>query len=215
MIERYREILTRVADASQSVGRDPNSVTLIAVSKTYPVDAIRELYDLGHRDFGESRLQELIPKWEELPKDIRWHFIGKLQSNKTKRAAEICHAIHTIEATSQLKELNKSDKPVQVFIEVNIAEEEQKSGILQNSLDTFAQDVIRCEQANLSGLMTIGPVVEDPEQSRPYFEKLRHLGEAIGTMNLSMGMSLDFEVAIQEGATHIRVGTLLFGARNT
>lgn len=215
MIERYREILTRVADASQSVGRDPNSVTLIAVSKTYPVDAIRELYDLGHRDFGESRLQELIPKWEELPKDIRWHFIGKLQSNKTKRAAEICHSIHTIETISQLKELNKSDQPVQVFIEVNIAEEAQKSGILQNSLDTFAQDVIRCEQANLSGLMTIGPVVKDPEQSRPYFEKLRHLGEAIGTMNLSMGMSLDFEVAIQEGATHIRVGTLLFGARNT
>ncbi len=215
MIERYREILTRVADASQSVGRDPNSVTLIAVSKTYPVDAIRELYDLGHRDFGESRLQELIPKWEELPKDIRWHFIGKLQSNKTKRAAEICHAIHTIETTSQLQELYKSSNPVDVFIEVNIAEEEQKSGILQNSLDTFARDVIRCEQANLSGLMTIGPVVEDPEQSRPHFEKLRHLGEAIGTMNLSMGMSLDFEVAIQEGATHIRVGTLLFGARNT
>jgi len=215
VIERYREILTRVADASQSVGRDPNSVTLIAVSKTYPVDAIRELYDLGHRDFGESRLQELIPKWEELPKDIRWHFIGKLQSNKTKRAAEICHAIHTIETTSQLQELYKSSNPVDVFIEVNIAEEEQKSGILQNSLDTFARDVIRCEQANLSGLMTIGPVVEDPEQSRPHFEKLRHLGEAIGTMNLSMGMSLDFEVAIQEGATHIRVGTLLFGARNT
>lgn len=214
MIERYREILTRVADASKSVGRDPNSVTLIAVSKTYPVDAIRELYDLGHRDFGESRLQELIPKWEELPKDIRWHFIGKLQSNKTKRAAEFCGAIHTIETISQLKELHKSAKPVTVFIEVNIAEEEQKSGILQNSLDTFAQDVIRCEQAILSGLMTIGPVVEDPEESRHYFRKLRQLGEAIGTKNLSMGMSLDFEVAIQEGATHIRVGTLLFGARN-
>jgi pyridoxal phosphate enzyme (YggS family) len=214
VIERYQEILTRVADASKSVGRDPNSVTLIAVSKTYPVDAIRELYDLGHRDFGESRLQELIPKWEELPKDIRWHFIGKLQSNKTKRAAEFCGAIHTIETISQLKELHKSAKPVTVFIEVNIAEEEQKSGILQNSLDTFAQDVIRCEQAILSGLMTIGPVVEDPEESRPYFRKLRQLGEAIGTKNLSMGMSLDFEVAIQEGATHIRVGTLLFGARN-
>jgi pyridoxal phosphate enzyme (YggS family) len=214
VIERYQEILTRVADASKSVGRDPNSVTLIAVSKTYPVDAIRELYDLGHRDFGESRLQELIPKWEELPKDIRWHFIGKLQSNKTKRAAEFCGAIHTIETISQLKELHKSAKPVTVFIEVNVAEEEQKSGILQNSLDTFAQDVIRCEQAILSGLMTIGPVVEDPEESRPYFRKLRQLGEAIGTKNLSMGMSLDFEVAIQEGATHIRVGTLLFGARN-
>ena len=101
-----------------------------------------------------------------------------------------------------------------MFIEVNIAEEEQKSGILQNSLDSFARDVIRCEQANLSGLMTIGPVVKDPEQSRPYFKKLRQLGESIGTKNLSMGMSLDFEVGIQEGATHIRVGTLLFGARD-
>ena len=214
MIERYRDIQDRIARAGDSVGRDVSSVTLIAVSKTYPASAIQELYDLGHRDFGESRLQELVPKVEELPKDIRWHFIGKLQSNKTRRAAEICHAIHTIETSSQLKELNKSEKSVNVFIEVNVAEEEQKSGILQNSLDTFAQDVIRCEQANLSGLMTIGPVVQDPEQSRPYFRKLRQLGESIGTKNLSMGMSLDFEVGIQEGATHIRVGTLLFGARD-
>jgi pyridoxal phosphate enzyme (YggS family) len=214
MIERYRDIQDRIARACDSVGRDASSVTLVAVSKTYPASAIQELYDLGHRDFGESRLQELVPKVEELPKDIRWHFIGKLQSNKTKRAAEICHAIHTIETSSQLKELNKSEKSVDVIIEVNVAEEEQKSGILQNSLDTFVQDVIRCEQANLSGLMTIGPVVQDPEQSRPYFRKLRHLGESIGTKNLSMGMSLDFEVGIQEGATHIRVGTLLFGARD-
>jgi pyridoxal phosphate enzyme (YggS family) len=214
MIERYRDIQDRIARACDSVGRDASSVTLVAVSKTYPASAIQELYDLGHRDFGESRLQELVPKVEELPKDIRWHFIGKLQSNKTRRAAEICHAIHTIETSSQLKELNKSEKSVDVFIEVNVAEEEQKSGILQNSLDTFAQDVIRCEQANLSGLMTIGPVVQDPEQSRPYFRKLRQLGESIGTKNLSMGMSLDFEVGIQEGATHIRVGTLLFGARD-
>jgi pyridoxal phosphate enzyme (YggS family) len=214
MIERYRDIQDRIARACDSVGRDASSVTLVAVSKTYPASAIQELYDLGHRDFGESRLQELVPKVEELPKDIRWHFIGKLQSNKTRRAAEICHAIHTIETSSQLKELNKSEKSVDVFIEVNVAEEEQKSGILQNSLDTFVQDVIRCEQANLSGLMTIGPVVQDPEQSRPYFRKLRQLGESIGTKNFSMGMSLDFEVGIQEGATHIRVGTLLFGARD-
>lgn len=215
MIERYKEIQSRIAYACKSVDREPSTVTLIAVSKTYPASAIQELYDLGHRDFGESRLQELVPKWEQLPKDIRWHFVGKLQSNKTKKAAEICHAIHTIEATAQLKELYKSSKAIDVFIEVNIAEEQQKGGILQKSLDTFAQDVIRCDQAILSGLMTIGPVVEDPEQSRPYFEKLRHLGETVGTKNLSMGMSLDFEVAIQEGATHIRVGTLLFGARNT
>ena len=213
MEQRYRELQQTVKNACASVARDPNEVNIIAVSKTYPADAIRELYELGHRDFGESRLQELQPKWEQLPRDIRWHFIGKLQSNKVRRATEICYAIHTLETTSQLKELHKSDRRCDVFIEVNIAEEQQKSGILQNSLDTFAQDVIRCEQANLSGLMTIGPVVKDPEQSRPYFEKLRHLGEAIGTKNLSMGMSLDFEVAIQEGATHIRVGTLLFGAR--
>lgn len=213
MEQRYRELRETVKNACASVARDPNEVNIIAVSKTYPADAIMELYELGHRDFGESRLQELQPKWEQLPKDIRWHFIGKLQSNKVRRSTEICSAIHTLETSSQLKELYKSDRRCDVFIEVNIAEEQQKSGILQNSLDTFAQDVIRCEQANLSGLMTIGPVVKDPEQSRPYFEKLRHLGEAIGTKNLSMGMSLDFEVAIQEGATHIRVGTLLFGAR--
>lgn len=214
MQARYNHVKERIQRACDPVDRDPQQVTLIAVSKTYPAESIQALYDLGHRDFGESRVQELLPKAEALPQDIRWHFIGKLQSNKVRAAAEVCTSIHTLETHSQLKELSKQSSVIETFIEVNIAEEEQKSGIFVNSLDTFVADVLRCSQANLSGLMTIGPVVDDPEQSRLYFKKLKQLGEAIGTKNLSMGMSLDFEVAIQEGSTHIRVGTLLFGARN-
>ncbi len=214
MQARYNHVNERIQRACDSADRDPQGVTLIAVSKTYPAESIQALYDLGHRDFGESRVQELLPKAEALPKDIRWHFIGKLQSNKVRAAAAVCTSIHTLETHSQLKELSKQSSVIDTFIEVNIAEEEQKSGIFVNSLDTFAEDVLTCSQANLSGLMTIGPVVDDPEQSRLYFKKLKQLGEAIGTKDLSMGMSLDFEVAIQEGSTHIRVGTLLFGARN-
>lgn len=214
MQARYNHVKERIQRACDIAKRDPQEVTLIAVSKTYPAESIQALYDLGHRDFGESRVQELLPKAEALPKDIRWHFIGKLQSNKVRAAAEVCTSIHTLETHSQLKELSKQSSVIDTFIEVNIAEEEQKSGIFVNSLDTFVEDVLRCSQANLSGLMTIGPVVDDPEQSRLYFKKLKQLGDRIGTKNLSMGMSLDFEVAIQEGSTHIRVGTLLFGARN-
>ena len=195
------------------VSRDPSSVTLIAVSKTQSVDNVRKLYDLGHREFGESRLQELIPKAEVLPKDIVWHFIGKLQSNKIRKAAEICSAIHTIESDSQIKEFCKFSKRINVLIEVNIAKEEQKSGIFPKSLDVFHQSVIQSNLAEFRGLMTIGPIVREAEDSRPYFAEMRRLNEQLGGDWLSMGMSKDFGVAIQEGATHIRVGTSLFGER--
>lgn len=195
------------------VSRDPASVCLIAVSKTQSADNVRKLYDLGQRDFGESRLQELIPKYEELPKDIVWHFIGKLQSNKVKRASEFCQVLHTIESESQIRELCKLSKQINVFIEVNIANEEQKSGIFPKSLDVLHRSVIQSNLVKFLGLMTIGPIVREAEDSRPYFAELRRLNEKIGGSFLSMGMSKDFGVAIQEGATHIRVGTSLFGER--
>ena len=186
---------------------------MIAVSKTQSIDNVRKLYDLGHREFGESRLQELIPKAESLPKDIVWHFIGKLQSNKIRRAAEICEVVHTIESESQIKEFSKFSKQLSVLIEVNIANEEQKSGIFPKSLDVLYQSVIQSSQAKFRGLMTIGPIVREAEDSRPYFAELRRLNEQLGGDWLSMGMSGNFDVAIQEGATHIRVGTSLFGER--
>ena len=195
------------------MSRDPASITLIAVSKTQPIDNVRKLYDIGHREFGESRLQELLPKAEALPKDIVWHYIGKLQSNKIRKAAEICSVLHTIDSESQIREFSKFSKRIDVLIEVNIANEEQKSGIFAKSLDVLHQSVIQSDQAKFRGLMTIGPIVREAEDSRPYFAELRRLNEHLGGDWLSMGMSKDFGVAIQEGATHIRVGTSLFGER--
>lgn len=213
MRQRYQTILEEIARNCDLVGRDPSSVTLIAVSKTQPLEKVRKLYDLGHRHFGESRLQELIPKAEAMPKDVVWHFIGKLQSNKLRRAAEICRVLHTIESENQVKELRKLSEPIEVLIEVNIAEEAQKSGIFPTSLDELHQSIIQSNLAIFRGLMTIGPIVRNAEDSRPYFEKLRKLNEKIGGEWLSMGMSADFGVAIQEGATHVRIGTSLFGER--
>lgn len=212
--ENYRLVQERITIAAESVGRCASNVTLIAVSKFQSIDSLRALYDLGQRDFGENRLQEIIEKTPMLPSDIRWHFIGTLQSKKVRKAAELCEVLHSIESHSQLKEIEKVDRIVNVLIQLNIGNEEQKSGIDEKTLDEFQQAVLHCSQAKLLGLMTIGPIVEEAEQMRPLFARMRRLNERIGGHWLSMGMSGDFEVAIQEGATHIRVGSLLFGERH-
>jgi PLP dependent protein len=211
--QNLETIRTRIARAAETAGRDPSEITLVAVSKTVPADAIREAYDLGLRHFGESRLQEAMPKIEVLPADITWHFVGHLQSNKAKRAAAYFDVIHTLSSEGQLSEITKSGRTVQGLIEVNIAEEPQKAGISTNRLDDFKQTVLNYPHVHLRGLMTVGPAVEDPERMRRYFRKLRDLGKAAGLDWLSMGMSGDFDVAVQEGTTHIRVGTALFGTR--
>ncbi len=211
--DRYRNILDRIDRACLNCGRDPAGVTLIAVSKTQPVEAIKPLVDLGQLHFGESRLQEAEPKIAELPIHLEWHFIGTLQSNKAKRVASLFSTIHTFTNDSQLKEVAKGKRVVDGLIEVNIAEETQKAGIFAEGLDEYRANLIECNQVHFRGLMTIGPLVEDPEASRPYFRRLKELGMKLESEWLSMGMSHDFEVAIQEGATHVRVGTALFGAR--
>lgn len=204
----------RIASACESVGRNPSEITLIAVSKTFTFDDIQEAYDAGHRHFGESRLQEAQPKIEALPTDIVWHFIGTLQSNKAKKIAQLFPVIHTIDSESKLKEISKAERLIEGFIEVNIANEPQKAGISPDSLDVFGQTVLSYSQVHLTGLMTIGPTVSDPEQSRLYFRQLRNHAHRLGVEKLSMGMSQDFDVAIQEGATHIRVGSAIFGKRD-
>lgn len=211
--ERLAEIEDRINSACHAAGRRREEVTLVAVSKTFPCESIRKAYEAGLRVFGESKLQEAVPKVEALPKDIDWHFVGKLQSNKARKAAELFRVIHSIESESQLKELAKGNAEVDVLIEVNIAREPQKSGILPAHLDRFIETVLQCPRVQLKGLMTIGPALQNAEEMRPYFRALRQLGEEAGTEWLSMGMSSDFDVAIQEGATHIRVGTALFGER--
>lgn len=212
MKKSLTEIRGRIECACAIAGRPVDDVTLIAVSKGVSIEAIAQAYDLGVRDFGESRLQEAEPKIEALPTDIRWHFIGSLQSNKARRIAALFDSIHTLASRSALDQLAKSDAPIDCFIEVNIAEEPQKSGVSPKSLEEFVDLVLQCNLVHLRGLMTIGPDVE-PEAMRPYFRRLRGFSEQLHVTGLSMGMSRDFEVAIQEGSTHVRVGSALFGAR--
>lgn len=214
LARRLSDIRGRIARACEKSGRDPVAVTLIAVTKTISAAVISEAYDLGLRHFGESRLQEALPKIEGLPPDAVWHFIGRLQSNKAKKAAEHFQAIHSLDSKAQLGEIEKAGRAIDGFIQVNIANEPQKTGISAESIDAFLPLVIQSDHVRFRGLMTIGPNLDDPEQMRPFFRKLRELGEQVGAKSLSMGMSGDFDVAVQEGATHIRVGSALFGERH-
>lgn len=216
--DRLQEIENRIALACASCGRRREDVTLVAVTKTVPAELICEAHALGVRHFGESRVQEAAPKIAALNgqvgSDVTWHFIGKLQSNKVRKAAALCQVLHSIESASQIKELDKLEAPIDVLVEVNIAEEPQKSGILPAFVDDFVESVIQCDKARFRGLMAIGPANRNSEAMRPFFRRLRELNEKVGGTWLSIGMSSDFDVAIQEGATHIRVGSALFGARN-
>lgn len=210
---RLNRVHDRISRACESKDRDPANVCLVAVSKTVPADVIEAAYRLGVRDFGESRAQELVLKSAGLPQDIVWHFIGRLQSNKAKKVATIASTIHTIEKESQLVEIEKTDSIVDILIEVNVAEEKQKAGILPKELDKTVDLVKQYKHVRFRGLMTIGPLSSDPEENRPVFRKLAELGREVGAEWLSMGMSADFEVAIQEGSTHVRVGSAIFGER--
>lgn len=210
--ERLQTVQNRIELACESCGRDPAEVRLIAVSKMQSVDAMKELYDLGIRRFGESRLQEAQPKIEALPGDIEWHFIGQMQSNKAKKIASCFPVIHTLCSHVQLVEIAKQDSSVSAFIEINVANEPQKGGISAEKLDAFLPDVLQYPHVHFRGLMAVGPAVA-PEQMRRYFQHLCQVNQKVGGEWLSMGMSGDYDVAIQEGSTHIRVGTALFGAR--
>ncbi|MFQ3587335.1 MAG: YggS family pyridoxal phosphate-dependent enzyme [Fimbriimonadaceae bacterium] len=233
------DVRERIRAACESVGRDPGDVVLVAVSKGVPADGIRAAYDSGVRDFGESRVQELLAKRASLPADVRWHFVGKLQSNKIRKVAGFLTMLHSLETDSQISELTRLSRadsetdlaerlPLDCLVEVNIAEEPQKSGVLPSALDEYLETVLNCRAVRFRGLMTIGPQVDHPEEMRSYFSKLREIAERLGDrvgksggksselggkLCLSMGMSGDFDVAIQEGATHVRVGTALFGGR--
>jgi PLP dependent protein len=226
-ISRVRE---RIRVATTHAGRDPNEITLMAVSKTFPANAIREAYQLGLRHFGENRVQEFIGKSDALGdlKDARWHMIGHLQSNKAVKAAEFFHAIDSVDSLKLAEKLNeaagKMNKKLAVLIEVKVGGEEAKSGVAPDSpeLDQILTGAPRFEHLEVHGLMTIPPFFEDAQVARPYFRKLRELRDQIiarslpgvGMDVLSMGMSHDFDVAIEEGSTCIRVGTAIFGDRS-
>jgi pyridoxal phosphate enzyme (YggS family) len=217
-------IRERIASASKRAGRRADEITLVGVSKTFPADAIRAAYEIGLRDFGENRVQEWETKRPHLD-DLRatWHLIGHLQSNKARRAVRLFSRVDSVDSIDLARKLDSSaaeeGKRLPISIEVHLGNEETKTGISETDLPSLAEAVAKLPQLELLGLMTIPPFADDAELARPYFRKLRELRDALSTRLgrplpvLSMGMSHDFEVAIEEGATEIRVGTALFGGR--
>lgn len=222
---RYRTVGQQLSAAVAAAGRPPDSVLLLAVSKRQPVESLAAAYAAGARDFGENYVQEALGKVDQLPLDARWHLIGHLQSNKAKRAAEAFHCIHTLDRPSLAGALEKAVAErrgrLQVLLQVNVAGEESKSGTTPEGAESLARRMAEWPHLWLRGLMTIPPYLTDPEQVRPHFRALRALRDRLAALalpglemtELSMGMSHDFPVAVQEGATIVRVGTALFGER--
>ena len=229
--ENLKRVRERVTTAAQRAGRKPEEVALMAVTKTFPAERIREAYAAGLRLFGENRVQEFAGKARSLQdlNDAEWHMIGHLQSNKAGKAVELFSAVDSIDSFKLAEKLNaaaeKLNKKLDVLIEINVGGEEAKSGVASDSpeLEKILQAAPGLRNLRIRGLMTIPPFTEDQQQGRPYFRKLRSVRDRIASQNLpaiamevlSMGMSHDFEVAIEEGATCVRVGTGIFGERKT
>ncbi len=225
MIENnLADVLRRINDAAKAVGRNQKEVTLIAVSKTFGIDRVIEAYDAGLRDFGENRIQEAKEKVKHTKEGMRWHFIGRLQSNKAKTAARCFDMVHSLDSVRLARILDKhcndTGKALDVMLQVNIAGEGQKSGVTPADACDAAKEILLLNNLKLRGLMTIPPYSVDKEDSRQYYKAMRELKGDINDRlgeealkGLSMGMSGDYEVAIQEGATYIRIGTAIFGER--
>ncbi len=228
--ENIATLQQRIRAAAERAGRRPEDVALMAVTKTHPPEAIREAYDAGHRLFGENRVQEFSGKAGALANlnDADWHMIGHLQTNKATKAAELFGAVDSIDSLKLAEKLNAAArnlaKTMNVLIEINVGGELAKSGVAPNSreLEELLQAASRFDSLEFRGLMTVPPFTDDPQGARPYFRKLRELRDAIASRKmpaigmdvLSMGMSHDFEVAIEEGSTCVRVGTAIFGERS-
>ena len=224
--ENLANVEKNIEQACKNAGRNRNEVTLIAVSKTKPVEMLQEIYDENIRDFGENKVQELCSKMEQLPSDIHWHMIGHLQRNKVKYIVGKVELIHSVDTYRLAEEINiqakKQNVIVPILVEVNIAHEESKFGISAEDAILLVEEISRLENIRIKGLMTIAPYVENPEDNRLYFRKIKQLSVDITNKNidnvsmeiLSMGMTGEYMVAIEEGATMVRVGTGIFGERN-
>jgi PLP dependent protein len=208
---------SRIARAAARAHRNRSDIQLVAVTKKFPAAVIREAFELGLRDFGENYVQEFEDKRVELPDcpGARYHFIGHLQSNKAKKAAEIFDVIHTVDSAKLARRLDADAAPagLEVLIEVKLSDEAAKAGAAPGDIAALVDAIRACPHLRLLGLMTMPPWSDDAEISRPYFARLRELAAENGLAQLSMGMSHDLEVAIEEGATMVRVGTALFGPR--
>ena len=224
--ENLAKVEENIQAACDRAGRKREEVTLIAVSKTKPVEMLQEAYDLGVRINGENKAQELASKYEVLPKDIHWHMIGHMQRNKVKYIIDKVDLIHSVDSVRLAetidKEAAKKGIVVNVLLEVNMAKEDTKFGLMPEEVMDFIHEIVRFQHIKVQGLMTIAPFVENPEENRIHFANLRKLSvdiakEKVDNVNmsiLSMGMTNDFEVAIEEGATMVRIGTAIFGERN-
>ena len=224
--ENYFEVNEKVRKACDRAGRNRDGVTLIAVSKTKPLEDLREAYEAGARDFGENKVQELVDKIPQMPEDVRWHMIGHLQRNKVKYIVDKVYMIHGVDSLKLGEEISKEavkhGVTVRILIEVNVAGEDTKYGVSPEEAPLLAIGLSKLPGISLQGLMTIAPYVTDPEENRLIFAKLRQLAVDISEKNidnvsmnvLSMGMTGDYEVAVEEGATFVRVGTGIFGERN-
>lgn len=217
VLGRLTEIHHRMAVAAKEAGRDPRSVTLVCVTKTHPAEAIEPAIDAGERVFGENRVQEAKAKWPQLKSShagLVLHLIGPLQTNKTREALELFDVIETLDrpklAQSLAREMDRSGRRPRLYVEVNTGAEPQKSGILPGETDTFIAACRRDYGLDIDGLMCIPPA---DQQASPHFALLAKIAARNGIPNLSMGMSADFELAIQLGATHVRIGTAIFGSR--
>ena len=224
---RLADIRAQLAAAARKSGREPDEVRLIAISKTHPASVIKQACQLGATDFGENRVQEAEGKIAEIGREkVRWHLVGHLQANKARRAVSLFDVIHSIDTLELAKRLDRlcveeSKDTLPVLIQVDLGHEETKSGVDESELTHLVEGLGRLTRLKLIGLMTLPPFSDDPEQSRPYFRRLRELRDELNqrgafgerTGELSMGMSHDFQVAIEEGATMVRIGTAIFGER--
>lgn len=220
------KVKDKISIAAQNAGKSEKEITLIAVSKTKPVSMLQEVYDLGVRDFGENKVQEIMEKYALLPSDIRWHMIGHLQRNKVKYIIDKVSLIHSVDSLRLAEEIDKQAKKHQlimpILIQVNIAEEESKFGLSSLEILEEIKKISRLSHIKVKGLMTVAPFVENGEDNRKYFKLIKQLSVDIMNENIdnvcmdiiSMGMTGDYQTAIEEGSTMVRIGTAIFGERN-
>ena len=226
LARNLQQVNTNIERACAAAGRTPDEVTLVAVSKTKPVSMLQEAYDAGARVFGENKVQEIMDKYDQLPSDIQWHMIGHLQRNKVKYIIDKVAMIHSVDsfrlAQTIEQEAAKKNLVMPVLLEVNVAEEDTKFGLKVDEVLPLLEEISSFSHIQVKGLMTIAPFVENPEENRKVFRTLKKLSVDIGAKNinnvtmsvLSMGMTGDYQVAIEEGSTMVRVGTGIFGERN-
>lgn len=224
---RLEAVRERIAAACERAGRDPAEVTIVGVTKTHPVEAVEEALAAGQVDLGENRAQELVPKAEQAAKmgiEPRWHFIGGLQRNKVRQVLPHVAVLHSLDSVRLANEIEKRaeqgrspdpDVPLPCYLEVNVGGEASKQGVEPGGIGELLRGVADLRHVEVVGLMTVAPQVDDPEQVRPVFRELRELAEAHGLAELSMGMTEDYEVAIEEGATVLRLGRVIFGPRRS